>query len=228
MDKHQTSGRSKLEEAIRRYEHAAYDTLPVFEGEICHSPRYCRRMRRLMKTPTGLLLFGDIGKRAAAILVAVCFLFGGVLSVSASRRTVSDWITSVCERFTELFFSESSLTVSFGTVDAVMCPEEVPEGFTLCERYDTRSEFKMIWKNAEGEMLIFVQAPRTSKSTVDHEMAVFEIFYEGELRFAVSQKSGMQCYYWSDTDYAYTLIAPDALTREMCVRTALSVRAQEP
>ncbi len=225
MDKQNTLGRSRLEEAIRQYECACYDALPTVQGEIPYSVRYQRRMASILRgrRRTQAYSLYALGKRTAAILLAAALLTGSVVSVSGARHTISDWLSEAYERFTELFFEGRVISRAPDTVQTQELPTFIPEGYTLHERYVAETETKTSWKNAEGEIIFFVQTTLGSKTTVDHETSDFEIVYVSDQKFAVSRKKGMQSYYWNGTEYAYSVIAPDTLEREICMQIIFSV-----
>ncbi|MBQ9748691.1 MAG: DUF4367 domain-containing protein [Clostridia bacterium] len=224
MDKNRALGKSRLEEAIREYECTRYDSFPVAEGEIMYSDAYLRRMRRLLLVPQARHRRG-FGYRVAAILLAAVLIGGGAMGVSASRQSISAWITEIYERFTEFFFPGREIVASPDIIGTRMMPTSVPEGFLLCQKYFAQTETKVQWQSTRGDALFFLQTTRGAKTTVDHEESELTIFYEGGVKYAFVSKKGKQCFYWSDQSYAYSLIAPEYLSRDVCMAIIRSVGA---
>lgn len=213
MEDPNVRGQYRLEEAIRRYEAAYYDSLAEASGEIAYSKRHQEKMARLLRKERRSA--SPFGKRAAALLLAAALLCAGVLGVSASRHaSVADWFEKIYERFTEIFFAKKDISIAPTRVETIYLPAYIPEGYSLNETYLAESESKNIWENDKDEQIVFMQATLDSKTTVDHEDATYETREIDGVKFFILCKKEKRCYYWNSGEYAYSLIVAETLSEE--------------
>lgn len=70
-------------------------------------------------------------KRWVAVLAAVIMALTVTMSVSALRETVFHFVTQVYEKYTQIFFSQTSSLPQSSTVFTAIKPGSIPDGFQL-------------------------------------------------------------------------------------------------
>ena len=231
MDRNMScSGRSRLEEAIRRYEYTHYSAFPEENGEIVYSQRYLKKMHSLCKKSRALFfpVRNAVGKRAAAIILTAVLLMTGMFTASAeARRSFAEWFTNVYEYFTEIFSSEHDISHAPKSVETIYLPTALPQYYFLSESYISQGEAKTSWRNHADETIIFIQTPLHSKTTVDSENVAHETFYLDGIKYLIVKNKRKNCIYWNGKDYAFTLIIPDTLSQTEYEAIISSVRESD-
>ena len=212
-------GKNKLEEAIGRFESSYYDSFAEVSGEICHSERYRRKMKTLLNkngASQDLAAKGGFKKRLAVILLASALLFAGVLGVSASKHSsaFTKWIEKTCERFTEIFFEQRDIDLAPLYIETLYLPTYIPDEYTLFDHNVNNFEARTVWENKSDEQILFLQMTMNSKTTLDHEDALYEMKEIDGIQYLVLTKNGKRCHYWSLGNYTYFMIVPEGLSKE--------------
>ena len=229
MDNRQICGKSRLQEAIRRYEITCYDSLPEAEEPICYSARYLKKMNRLCRKSDTLFRYPKLGFRKS-VAVALCtaiLLITSLFSVTATRTALTEWFVNIYESFTEIFSIRQNRVIVPDSIETAYAPTEIPEGYTLCEEYFVHSEVKLTWKNAQEEYIYFIQTPLYSKSTFDNEDAETETAVISDMKCYVVRKNGTTCMYWNTKEYSFTLIVPEMVSPEQYAAIIASVQEKK-
>lgn len=229
MDNRPTYGKSRLQEAIRRYEITCYDAFPEAEEPICYSDRYLKKIKRLCRKSDSLFRYPKLGFRKA-VAVALCtamLLITGIFSVTATRTAVTEWFINVYESFTEIFSIRQNRVIAPDSIETAYSPTALPEGYKLYEEYLVQSELKLTWKNAQEESIYFIQTPLHSKSTFDNENAESETAVIADMKCFVVRKNGNTCIYWSTKEYSFTLIVPETVDREQYSAIIASIQEKQ-
>ena len=229
MDNQQICGKSRLQEAIRRYEITCYDSLPETEEPICYSARYLKKMKSLCRKSDPLFRYPKLGFRKS-VAVALCtaiLLITGVFSVTATRTAVTEWFVNVYESFTEIFSIRQNKVTAPDSIETAYSPTVLPEGYTLHEEYLVHSELKLTWKNAQEESIYFIQTPLHSKSTFDNENAESETAVISDMKCYVVRKNGNTCIYWSTKEYSFTLIVPETVSHAQYSAIIASIQEKQ-
>ena len=216
MDNQTTYGKSRLQEAIRRYEITRYDAMPEAEEPICYSDRYLKKINRLCKKSDPFFSYPKLGFRKA-VAVALCtamLLITAVFSVTATRTAVTEWFINVYESFTEIFSIRQNKATAPDSIKTAYSPTMLPEGYTLYEEYLAQSEVKLTWQNKQEECIYFIQMPISSKSTFDNDGVECETTVISDMQCYVVRKNGKTCIYWNTKEYTFTLIVPETVDRE--------------
>ena len=216
MDNQTTYGKSRLQEAIRRYEITRYDAMPEAEEPICYSDRYLKKINRLCKKSDPFFSYPKLGFRKA-VAVALCtamLLITAVFSVTATRTAVTEWFINVYESFTEIFSIRQNKDIAPDSIETAYSPTALPEGYTLHEEYLAQSEHKLTWKNKQEEYVYFIQTPLHAKSTFDNENTENETAFLSDVKCYIVRKNGKTCLYWNTKEYSFTLIVPETVSRE--------------
>ncbi len=209
-------GKSRLQEAIRRYESDRYRSLPEAEGPIDYSERYRKKMEKLCRKSPKICSFPKRGlrKSAAVALLTSLLLITGIFSVTATRTAVTEWFINVYESFTEIFSIRKDVPTAPNSIETVYSPTALPDGYTLADEYFAQSEVKRTWENNGDERIFFIQTPLNSKTTFDNDGAVCETLPISNVKCYLVRKNGRLCIYWNTKEYAFTLIVPETVTME--------------
>ena len=216
MDNQQICGKSRLQEAIRRYESARYSSLPESGEPILYSDRYLKKIRKLCRKTHPAFTVPRLGfrKSVAVALLTSLILITGLLSVTATRNAVAEWFINVYENFTEIFSVRRDVPTAPDSIETVYSPTKLPDGYILLEEYLVQSEVKRTWKNAKGERIFFIQTPLNSKTTFDNDESECESLQISDVKYFLVRKNGKICIYWNTKEYAFTLIVPETVTME--------------
>ena len=193
MNENSASGIQRLEEAFRRHDRLYLEKYP---------PKPLPRKKR--KT---------IGKRAITVLIAATMLLCSVLAVSAVKTPLGKWITNAYQEFIEIFFENENILPSTGEI-----PSEMPSGYHLTEKFLSEYESKHIWKNEKGEMIIWTQLPLSARNTFDNEKTDRQTLMLGETEIIRTEKNGRKTYAWHTDAHFFTLVVPNTLAEEECLR----------
>jgi len=226
MNNAQSNGRLRLMQAIQNCEYDYYSSLPQSEEPIHYSARYLRKIRSLHRKIdfSVLLPRPTTRKYTAAILLTAILFFTGIFSVAQARNAVAEWFTNICERFTEIFFSEQDADKAPDSIESPHAPTKIPLNFTEKDRYFAQGELKLTWENERGEYIVFIQTPLHAQTTLDNEQIEYETTVISEKNCILIQKKEKICIFWNTDDYAFTLIVPQSLPREQWSDIIGSVR----
>ncbi len=230
MDNPIQKGRKKLEEAIREYELSSAETYPKAQGEISYSLTYEKTMRRLIdrESPKKFVFRRCFHRRAAAALLAAAMLLSGMIAVSASKRSeIIQWITKVYENCTEIFFEKRDISVAPQKMDTIYLPTQIPDGYTLQKCSIQEYSAKTVWMDENDRKIILMQNMIDTKVTLDHEDAQLETVFINNQNIVIVKKKEKKCYYFSTSEYAFSLIVPDTLDDTQCLDILFSLQKAE-
>ena len=229
MDNQTICGKSRLQEAIRRYEITRYDAMPEEEEPIYYSDRYLKKIKHLCRKSDPLFSHPKLGFRKA-VAVALCtamLLITAVFSVTATRTAVTELFINVYESFTEIFSIRQNKVTVPDSIETVYSPTMLPEGYTLYEEYLAQSEVKLTWQNEQEEYIYFIQTPISSKSTFDNDDAECETSVIFDMQCYIVRKNGKTCIYWNTKEYTFTLIVPETVDREQYSAIIASIQEKQ-
>ena len=225
MTNKEKSGQDKLMEAMRLSEFSYCEKFPRVEGEIYYSEDYLRDMEKLIKKSRNPIrgCFDTVGKRVAAAAIAAIALSGSMMSVSAVRKPVVEFITNVYEKFVEIFFDEEDVAKAPSTIDTVYTLGIVPEGYTINKYIIDADSTYMSWINNNGEKLVFMQGILDGNNMIDNEDAQFELISIDGMKIAYVNKNGAKYYFWNTLDYKFTLLVSETISHDAALELIESV-----
>lgn len=225
MTNKERAGRDKLMEAMRLSEKTYCDKFPIVNGEILFSKDYLRDVERLIRKSKNPIRwhFDTVGKRVAAAAIAAIALSGSMMSVSAVRKPVVEFITNVYEKFVEIFFDEEDVAKAPSTIDTVYTLGIVPEGYTINKYIIDANSTYMSWINNNGEKLVFMQGILDGNNMIDNEDAQFELISIDGMKIAYVNKNGAKYYFWNTLDYKFTLLVSETISHDATLELIESV-----
>ena len=213
-----------LREAVVRTDIRELEALPE-EHEIEHefSKRFERRMKKLIRrsktgSPAGGAVF--LRRRAVALAAAIVILLASVMSVSAVRAAVFEFITEVYEKFTHIFFEES-LPSQESAGEFIVCrPSFIPEGFELVSE-KTAGPVLLVYEKGSDYISYSQQRLEDVSMDINTEGAeLAELEFKGHPAKYYSNR-GVQNLLWYDDEYLYMVSA--TLDRDTVFRIAGSI-----
>lgn len=159
----------KFDALLRRalMDAAMEDARPAWEGaeapDIQWSPRYRRRMRRLLNDPYGTVkrltrpMWKKVLQTAACVVLATVVALGGLLAVSPTARAkvwalVGQWF----ETNTEYRFHGSAVGYA---PDVIWRPTYLPAGFSETEADEVDPAQRILFTNTQGETIVLEYQP---------------------------------------------------------------------
>ena len=144
-------------------------------------------------------------KRIVALAAALIVLFTGIMSVSAVREPVVNFIVKTYEGFKRILFSGDSLT----EIDHVYAFAEVPEGFAETQRISNKETYFVRYENNEtGAVIVILQSIATDNSIVlDSENGEIKSFdTDGkEVKIYCAESQTLYSAFWIEDTYSMEL-----------------------
>lgn len=144
-------------------------------------------------------------KRIVALAAALIVLFAGIMSVSAVREPVVNFIVKTYEGFKRVLFSGDSLT----EIDHVYAFAEVPEGFVETQRFSNKETYFVRYENNEtGAVIVILQSIATDNSiALDSENGEIKSFdTDGkEVKIYCAESQTLYSAFWVEDTYSMEL-----------------------
>lgn len=174
------------------------------------SRRHRRRVRALLRQaarPQKVNRVIFLGRRAAAVLVAALVAaFGAVMGVEAWREALFRFIQQKFPQYSIVSYEQIGETV---LPDELIryAPDEIPEGYTLVFQRVSTASFNLIYEDAEGEALTFLQMRLDAADVlIDTEFSDFEEVVLGDGTTArYLPNEGVHSIMWENNAYAFLI-----------------------
>lgn len=134
-----------------------------------------------------------------AAIIALIAVFSGLMSVSATREPIVNFIMNKFGGTTEIKASESYIP-THKTIEKNYIITDIPEGYALYLYEENEHDNLTVWKNANGSILEFSQDLLSLSFSIDNkfnckklEINGYEAFYYTGENFA--------CLVWTDGEY---------------------------
>lgn len=147
-----------------------------------------------------------VTKSLLAAIIAIIVTFIGLMSVSAIREPIIEFVKKVFPQYNEITLSKDSAP-PVDTIETEYTLSDLPEGFKLdTYQKDDYSVFS-IWKNDTGEEIAFSQNTLDTNFTVDNEHNYKETYIHGYKAY-LFEDEGSIFLKWTDGHYWFTMNAP--------------------
>ena len=216
MSKKKMTGREVLEEALRGCCSTYCDQYPRYEGEIDLGDDYENYMNNLIKRSKNPFqrYFNTIGKRVAGIAAAILIVFSCSMTVSAVREPVVEFFTNIYEKFVEIFFEEDAIAKAPDTIETVYILGTIPGDYVIDHFIIDDVATDMIWRNNDGNRIVFSQGILHGSFVVDTEETAYDIIERNGKKIAYSEKYGIKSFFWNSTEYEFSLTIPSNISNE--------------
>lgn len=216
MTNKERSGRDKLMEAIRISERNYCDKFPLANGAIQYSEDYLQEVDSILKKSRNPIrrCFNTVGKRVAAAVIVVAVLGGSMMSISAVREPVVEFITNVYEKFVAIFFDKDDVAKAPDTIETVYILGIIPNEYKIDQFLIGDTLTYMTWKNETGERLVLSQDILKGSSMLDKEESNYDIIGWNGRRIAFAEKYGVKYFFWNSDEYAFSLTVSSNISQE--------------
>ena len=214
MTDKELSGRNRLKEAMKLSDQTYLDKYLPIENEVKYSEKYLKYIDRLTKQ-TKLPFykyFNTIGKRVAGIAAAMLIAFSCAMTVKAIREPVVEFFANIYEKFVEVFFGEDDIAKAPDTIETVYTLGFIPDGYEVDRFIIDDSATSMLWRNAQGDMIVLSQGVLDGSFTVDVEESDYDIINWNGKRIAYTEKYGIKSFFWNSIEYEFSLTISDNIS----------------
>ncbi len=199
MTEKELSGKKKLIKALEKYELSFEEKYPQEDMEVEFSRQYEVYMEKLLsgKIPKRRKCFNTVGKRIAACVAVIMFVFCGSMTVKAFREPVVEFFTNVYEKIVEIFFDDDDIAKAPSEIETVYTLGYVPEGYEI-ESYsidECKIVSKTVFSNNEDK-IIFRQQILDGMSGLNNEDTDYKYFYIDDLKVASIEKGEERILDW--------------------------------
>lgn len=151
----------------------------------------------------------NIRKSLLAAVIAIMVLFTGLMSVSATRTPIIEFVKKIFPQFNEITLSPEA-TPPVNTIETEYTLTSLPDGYVL-DTYK-KDEYRVfsVWKNEAGEEIVLTQALLDSNFSIDTEHEYKEIIMNGHEAF-LNKYEYNSTLTWTDGNYWFTLNVPNNL-----------------
>ena len=172
------------------------------------SASFEKKMNKLIAKNNRISLYTrrKISKALIAAIIAIIVLFTGLMSVSASRERIIEFVENVLSRYTQIELSEDSPETP-DTIKTAYTISNIPEGFIL-KQYDLEETIVFaVWQNSNNEEIIFTQNILSGDFSIDNE-SNYQRITINELAAFIYGDDNESYLSWSDGEYWFTIQVP--------------------
>ena len=179
------------------------------------SVKFKKSMNKLIRKNNFLSLSTrrSIKKGLIAAIAAIIMLFTGLLSVSATRTPIVEFVKRIFPQFNEITLSEDSVP-EVDSIETEFTLDYLPEGYILETYQSDELGVYAVWKNNAGEEIIFSQEILNFNVSIDTEHNYREI-YVNEHKAYLTTYEYNSVLNWSDNKYWFILNVPDELEQDI-------------
>ncbi len=144
-----------------------------------------------------------VTKSLLAAVIATMIAITALMSVSATRTPIIEFVKKVFSQFNEITLSPEA-TPPVDTIETEYTLTNLPEGFELnTYQKDDYSVFS-VWKNEAGEEIAFSQVMLDSNFTIDNEHGYRELEIDGFKAYLAEDEYGSSLR-WTNGYYCFIL-----------------------
>lgn len=179
------------------------------------SDKFLRKMDKLIKKNNRIKLSTrrTVTKGLLAAIIAITVLVTSLMSVSATRKPIIEFVKKVFSQFNEITLSEDS-PPTVDKIETEYTLTYLPEGFKLnTYQKDDYSVFA-VWKNDLGEEIAFFQNAIDSNFAIDNEHTYRELEINGLKAYLMEDEYG-SLLRWSDGYYSFAIKVPASIKNDI-------------
>lgn len=196
---------------IGREEVLAYKALP--DEEVIFPKEFEKKVYAINKKRKSLFYRATktVPRKIAVILIAAVITFTMMMSVSAIRIPVLNFITNIYDTYISIYFVEDEEDFNIPTsIEHMYLPTSTPEGYIQIDSQNYGNSATSIWMN-NNDMIILTQdiLQEETKVTINSE----------DINYQTLSIKGNDIYYyiedkyyliiWTDGSYLFTMTCPD-------------------
>ena len=161
-------------------------------------------------------------KRAAIILAAILICLTMMMSISAIRVRIIDFVVNIYEKFICLSVEEPSENYP-KKIEKVYKPIYVPQGYLETNKYHQDLTVKFSFKNTDNQILFYQNIIDKNKLKFDNENSGYSATQLEEFKIYYLVKDEMCTVRWLSNGYSFTLFCPESLGWDEIEKIILSV-----
>lgn len=147
-----------------------------------------------------------ISRALIAAIIATVIMFTGLMSVSASRQKIIEFIETIFPQYTQVELSEESAPTP-DTIETAYTLGYVPDGYELEQYNQDEVSVFAIWKNDNGDEIAFWEDILDENFSLDNEHE-FETININGLNVYIISDNYTCVIKWTDLVYSYTISVP--------------------
>lgn len=179
------------------------------------SEKFEKSMNTLIKKNNRIQLSTrrNVTKNLLAAILAIIVAFVGLMSVSATREPIIEFVKKVFPQFNEITLNEDS-PPTIDKIETEYTLTNLPEGFKLdTYQKDDYSVFS-VWKNDAGEEIAFFQNMLDTDLNINNEHNYQELTINGYEAY-LNKYEYNSTLTWTDGNYWFTLNVPNNLNDKL-------------
>lgn len=175
------------------------------------SEKFEKSMNQLIKKNNHIRLSTrrKIRKGLLAAILAIIVAFTGLMSVSATRTPFVEFMKKVFPQFNEVTLSDES-TPPVDTIETEYTLTDLPEGYEIDTYQKDDYSVYIIWKNKNGEEIVFFQNILDTEINVNNEYDYQELIINGHEAYLNNYEFNSSIV-WTDGNYWFRLNVPNRL-----------------
>lgn len=179
------------------------------------SENFLKSMDRLIKKNNRIQLSTrrTVTKSLLAAIIAIMVMFTGLMSVSATRTPIIEFVKKVFSQFNEITLSNESVP-SADTIKIEYTLSYMPEGFNLDTYQKDEYSVFSVWKNETGEEIVFFQNILDTDLNINNDHKYQEITINGYEAY-LNEYEYNSSLVWTNGVYWFTLSVPKNYTDEI-------------
>ncbi len=185
------------------------------ENEWAFSRKFEKSMNTLIQKNKRIQLSTrrTVTKSLLAAIITIMVLFTGLMSVSATRKPIIEFMKKIFPQFNEITLSKDSVP-PIETIQTEYTLTNLPEGYKIREYQKSDIGVFSIWKNESGEEIVFIQNILNSSISIDNEHSYREIEIN-ELKAYLTEDEYGSALRWSDGYYSFTIKVPASIKNDI-------------
>lgn len=198
---------------IGREEVEAYKALP--DEDVVFSKEFEDNVRAINKRRKSLFYKATktVSRRIAVVLIAAVITFTMMMSVSAIRTPILNFVIKTYDSFISIFVEKDEEIKLPTSIEHMYLPAFLPEGYIEISSENNEINAKSIWMNKNAIIILSQNViSEDSKIVIDNQDADYQTTMIDKNEIYYYSKNGFYTMYWSDGYYIFTLTCPEDIT----------------
>lgn len=179
------------------------------------SEKFLKSMDKLIKKNNRIQLSTrrTVKKSLLAAIITILVIFTTLMSVSATRKPIIEFVKRIFPQFNEITLSENSVP-PVETIQTEYTLTNLPEGYKISNYQKSTTSVFIIWENESGEEITFAQMIMDSNFSIDNEHTYRELEINGLNAYLSEDEYGCALR-WSDGYYCFTITVPTSIKSDI-------------
>lgn len=179
------------------------------------SKKFLQSMDKLIRKNNRIQLSTrrTVTKSLLAAVIATMIAITALMSVSATRTPIIEFVKKVFSQFNEITLSPEAAP-PVNTIETEYTLTNLPDGYEISEYQKSDNSVFIVWTNESGEKIAFVQNVLDSNVAIDNEHGYREFEINGLKAYLVEDEYGGELR-WSDGYYCFTIRVPANIKKDI-------------